>query len=125
MPRRTQLSLEERAKIDAYRESGLSIREIARRVKRSKTTIQNYLADPKIYGSIKRSGRQPIVSERDKRSIKRLAVTNNFSCKQIKSEFNLNVTARWVNQILNKDLSVKKQKSIPKPKLTVRHKEAR
>ena len=50
-----------------------------------KTTIQYYMANSKKYRSIKRSGINTIRSEWDKRSIKRLAVRNIISYKEIKN----------------------------------------
>ena len=47
-------------------------------------------------------------------TVKRLSVANSFSCQQIKSELNLNVTARRVNQILNENFDFKKQKNCTK-----------
>lgn len=91
MPRGTQLSAVEQTKIELLRESGHTIRGIAVKLNRSKTTIQNYLLNPKSYGTAKRSGRKPKVSDRDKRLIKRLAATNNFSCREIKWKLGLNV----------------------------------
>ncbi|TMW48876.1 hypothetical protein DOY81_006040, partial [Sarcophaga bullata] len=79
MPRGTQLSLVERTQIESLR---------------GKWVLN------------KRSGRKRILADRDKRSIKRLAITNNFSCTQIKSELGLNVTKRRINQILNEDLDL-------------------
>lgn len=125
MPRGCHLSLVERTKIDLLREYGETIRAIALKLNRSKSTIHKYLLDPKSYGTKKRSGRHPKVTERDKRSIKRLATTNNFSCGQIKAELSLSVTRRRINQILNEDLQITRQQMIPKPKLTSRHKAAR
>lgn len=125
MPRGTKLSEIERAKIDVYRESGETIRSIAFKMNRSKTTVHNYLQDPSSYGSIKRKGAKPKLTSRDKRQIKRLALSNNLSCSQIKSKLCLNVTTRRVNQILNEDLNIKQQKMIPKPNLQPRHKSAR
>lgn len=125
MPRGSHLSLVERTKIDLYRESGRTIRDIALTLNRSKTTIQNYVKNPTSYGTLKRCGRHPKVSDRDKRSIKRLAVTNNFSCGQIKAKLCLNITPRRINQILNNNLHITKQKTLPKPKITPRHKDAR
>ena len=98
-----------------------TIRGIALKLNRSKTTIQNYLRDPISYRTISRHGPIPVIIERDKRQIKRLAVSENISCGQIKSKMNQNVTVRRINQILNKDFNITKRKMIPKPKLTPRH----
>ena len=100
--------------ICSYRESGDTIRRIA--LNRSKTPIQNYLRDPISYRTISRHGPIPVITERDKRQIKRLEVSENISCDHLKSKVNLSVTVRRINQILKKDFNITKRKMIPKPK---------
>lgn len=125
MPRGTSLSTEERARILTYREFGTTIRLIAEKLGRDKTTIHKFLRDPENYGKKKRSGRPPKVDERAKRQIKRLAINKCVSPSQIRCQLSLPVTTRRVQQILSEDSHIKYQNRLPTPRLLPRHKSAR
>lgn len=125
MPRGKELSSEERTKITTYRESGLSIRQIAQKVNRNKSTIVNFLKDPKKYGTNKRSGRPSTLSARGKREVWRLAVKRNLSAGQIKSEMSLPLTKRRILQVLKENPNIQYQQRVKTPKLLPRHKAAR
>ena len=85
MPRGPLLSEFERGQVTALRESGCSMREIARRLKRSIRVISNYLASPDNYGKNHAGGKPKALSERDKRQILRLASNSKYSLKKIKA----------------------------------------
>lgn len=125
MPRGTTLTIEERAKILAYRDSGKKIREIAAKLNRNKKTICNFLKDTDNYGKNLRSGRPPIIDNRDIRAIKRLAVNKSISPSQIRLQLSLPITTRRIQQILNNDANLKYQKRLHEPKLLPRHKAKR
>ncbi len=72
MPRGTELSDFEKGQIRAFQEIGLSNRDIAARLSRSPTVVDNFIKKKDGYGKKKRSGRQPKLSDRDKRSIARV-----------------------------------------------------
>ena len=66
MPRGSVLTVEEKFKIDAYRNFSVGIRDIGRRINRSDAVIQNYTKMGKNYGNRKpTNGNQKIT----KRSI--------------------------------------------------------
>lgn len=121
----THLSDTERERILALREMGMSIRKIAEKCSRSKRTIENLIKDPENYGKKPRSGRPPLVDERDKRRIKFLAINENISASQIRLNLSLPVSTRRVQQILQKSDNVSYEKKLLKPELLPRHKVAR
>lgn len=125
MPRGKELSLEERAKIEAFLESGLSCRQIAIRIKRSRTVVQNFAKNMEKYGTKKRTGRRSTISERDKRNIIRLAGTEHKTASEIKGEMNLQVTNRRIRQILKGSQHLEYVYRSPVVQLTRAHKEAR
>lgn len=125
MPRGTHLSIEERTRIKSLRECGTTIREIARRMQRNKKTIFSFLKNPDSYGTSKRTGRKPLVCERTKRQIKRLAIDTHISPSKIKLQLSLPVSTRRIQQILKNDENLKYVKRVPQPRLQKRHKNAR
>lgn len=125
MPRGTQLSHDEKCVIGALQKNGVSNRKIAKQINRSHYVVNSYLKLGERYGSIKRTGRKPIVSSRDKRTIFRLATENHMFASQIRAELQLDVTTRRVRQILQSNKNLKWRKRLSKPKLTVKHIEAR
>lgn len=125
MPRGSELSDQERGKIEGMRVAGKKIGEIAAAINRHRNTVSNFLKDPESYKSSKRSGRIPTVNERTKRRIRHLAANDNMSCRQIKVELGLKVTRQRVQQLLKDDLGLQYENKVPKPRLTQRHKVAR
>ena len=100
MSRGTRLSGEERAKIDAYTEEGLSIRRISKCLKRSRNVVSNYINDKNGYGKhYVTSGNSKLI-ERDKRSIIREASNSEKSASQIRNQLNLPVSTSRVQQII-------------------------
>lgn len=125
MPRGISLSDKEKGQIKAYHEEGLSNREISRRLNRSSCVIDNFIKLGDKYSTKKRKGRIPTVTERDKREIKRLALTETFSAKEIRGQMDLGVGIRRVQQIMKTDLNLTYDKKCAKPSLENRHKKAR
>uniref|UniRef100_A0A182S022 HTH_Tnp_Tc3_2 domain-containing protein n=1 Tax=Anopheles funestus TaxID=62324 RepID=A0A182S022_ANOFN len=64
---------------------------------RSPKVINNYLKDPKTYGTRKSPGRPKKLSPRDERKIVRAAAHSTKGCRQIKNDLRLNVgkTTVW------------------------------
>jgi len=60
----------ERGRILELRDSGMSIRKIADKVGRNKNTVEKLIKNPDNHGKQLRSGRPPLVDNRDKRRIK-------------------------------------------------------
>lgn len=121
----TRLTEEERGKILAFRDTGMSIRKIAEKLKRNKNTIDSFLKDPENHGKRSAPGRPPLVDARDIRRIKSLAIKDNISPSQIRRELSLPVSTRRVQQILRSCEDVSYEKRSAKPDLLPRHKAAR
>ena len=81
MPRGTELTDIEKGKIAAYVDSGLSLREIARRLNRSAKVVQNFVRLGENYGSNKRSGRPKVLTPRQERRCFALATMGRFGSK--------------------------------------------
>lgn len=125
MPRGTTLTENERGIVIGLHESGMKIGEIAARVNRHRNTIRNFLDDSENYAKIKRSGRKPMVCDRTKREIGRLAVFKNMSAGQIKAELDLQVTRRRIQQILHESSNIRYENRSAKPRLFPHHRKAR
>lgn len=125
MPKGKALSEAEQARTLAYRDTGMSIRDIAVKIGRSKTVVANCIKSGVNYGTKKRSGRKSTITPRDKRNIQRLAINRSLSAMEIGRELNLNLTKSRICQILNNNDHVKYLKRVPLPRLLPRHKVAR
>lgn len=125
MPKNKRLTEFERGQVTALREQGLTLREIGRRIGRSKDVVHNYLRLGKKYATKKSPGRPSILTPRMKREIKRLAVHQRLCPSAIKAEMNLSVSKRRICQILSEDPNISFRKTAPAPKLLERHKKAR
>lgn len=125
MPRGLQLTLPEQEKIRAYKDCGLSNRQIAIKMKRSKVVINNFVNKGELYGKIKRKGPMPKLTARDKRRVIAIASQKNCSGSQIKKELNAPVTVRRIQQILHESPHLKWAKRKKKPQLKAHHKTAR
>lgn len=125
MARGEPLSGEEKGKIAVFKEIGLSNRQIAKRLFRSSTVVDNFVKLGKSYGEKKQNGAPSKLSEAQRRLIKRKAVAQKMSARQIQGDMNLPVTPRRVRQILSANENLKFKKPIKKPPLTSRHRDAR
>ena len=125
MPRGTVLSKEEEGKIDAFRECGVGIREMARRMKRSDAVIRNYLKLGDNYAKRMKTMGNSKISRRTIGQIKEEATRNKLSASQIVAKLDLPIKIRRVQQILHCSENVKYMKSAKAPNLQRRHKEGR
>jgi IS30 family transposase len=73
MSRGKRLSEKEKGKIEALRSERYSERQIATKIKSSKTVVHNYLKLKHKYGSKGKRGRKKAFNERERRSIFRMA----------------------------------------------------
>jgi IS30 family transposase len=110
MPRGSHLTEHERGQILAYRNAGLSFREISKKVKRCKSAIGAYLANPDAYGTKKRSGRPSILTARAKRRLILAAEKGNQSSKQLKVSQALDLSVRRIQQILSSSPNLRYEK---------------
>ncbi|KAK2581558.1 hypothetical protein KPH14_005209 [Odynerus spinipes] len=125
MPRGKVLSSEEQAKIEAYRDAGLSLREIAKKISRSTTCIYHFLQLRKNYGKNHYTGGNTKLTRRDRSRIFKEISTQNKTASEVKKILELPVTTRRVQQILQQDNRLKWTKRSLKPPLTQEHKRAR
>lgn len=125
MPRGKVLSEAEKNKITAYKDCGLSVREISRRINRSHNAVLNFLRLGEQYGKIAKHDHNKKLSSRQKRLILFEARKNKLFSGQIASKLDLPVTSRRVRQILNEDPHMIFKKRAKKPPLSSTHKAAR
>lgn len=97
------LTTEARAKIDAYRDSGLSNREIPLKMNKSAMCIHNYLRLGENYDKNQYTGSNRILTKRDHLRICKEIVTGNQTAREVTTILDLPVTIRRVQQILNTD----------------------
>lgn len=125
MARGKKLNLKEMGKIDILKSQKMSNRQIAIKLKRTHSLINNYINLGKNYGKKKIPGRKPILTNRDKSRIIRKASNNTMSAAEIKGELSLTVCTRRVQQILHEDKNLVFTRKMAKPRLTDFHKSAR
>jgi transposase len=120
-----QLTGEERGQIKAWLVDNVSVREMARRLKRNKATIANYIRDPEDYGKRFVKGRPSKLSEHYKRRLFRTAANSCMSAGKLVAELQLNVTRQTVANKLNGSVRFKYKKINVAPKLTPKHEKKR
>ncbi|PIC31735.1 hypothetical protein B9Z55_012331 [Caenorhabditis nigoni] len=122
MPRATHLSDSERAQIDAFKTAGWSNRRIAARLGRSFNCINTFVNNPDHYETNKKSGAPKKLTDRDTRSIIRLASNSMKSCNDIKNELKLDVSKSTVWRTLDSNQNIVRAKLMSAPMLTDAHK---
>lgn len=103
MPRGKGLKSEEKIQIDAFREAGWSYDRIAKRLGRSKGSVQDYVSKRRGYGQKKRKGQPKKLSKRQERQISRLASNSTKSTATIKRELDLNVPNETVRRAIHRN----------------------
>lgn len=119
------LTATERGKIDAFKELGLSGREIARRLNRSKTVVNSYLADPQHYGKNQKGRTAEATTLREKRLILRLASNSTLPATKIRANSGVSASIATVRRIIRKSGTIQRRKLKKKPVLRQVHKEHR
>ena len=125
MPKGKSLTEAEKLRIIELSSSGRSQTAIAKELRRSRAAIQNFLKLREQYGSKKRPGRPKILSNRDTRRIRSLAVNKKLSVRAITAELKGHVKKSTVHNVLKSEKNVKYTKMRTKPPLSKRHKETR
>lgn len=125
MPRSQQLSIAEKAKIDAYRSTGMGYGIIAKNIGRSKCCVEQYIKKSRGYGTKKRSGRPSKVSARDQRRIVNAASNSAKSAREIAAESGISVSKNTICRILKRSQHIVRAKKMPAPRMTASHKEKR
>lgn len=102
MARGKKLNNIEKGKILAFKDSGMGYREIARKLNRSLSVIQNFLKNLDNYGIKKSSGRKKKLSARTERKIVKEASNSSKTCTRIKHDLNLNVSKTTIWRTLHR-----------------------
>lgn len=97
MARVSHLSEVEKGQILAFRQMNLSIRNIARRLKRSRDTISRCLKSSVLK---QKRGRRVILSQKDKRRLIRLASNSTSSASNLKAVLGVKVSTRTIQRTL-------------------------
>ena len=103
MGRGKHLTNEELAVIKAYKDTGLSNWEIAKKIKRSPKVVNNYFKIGVNYGAYKGSGGKRKIDNRTKQVIVRCAAAQHMIASQIRADLQLPVSVKCVRQILHED----------------------
>ena len=119
------LTSEEKAAIVVLQGENLSERDIAQRIKRSKTAIHNFLTKRALNVTNKRPGRKSSMSKTLCRALVRRARKGFETARTLGETFSLPVGVRRVQQILNSAEFCEFEKRKVAPKLTPAHKVAR
>ena len=113
MPRKKPLTFEERGKILAFKETGLSNSAIAKKINRSHSVVDNFIRLKENYNKKKSTGRPEKLSNRDKRIILRNASNSALSVRNIMDESAIDRTktsVRTVQRFLKKSPNIKRKK---------------
>ena len=125
MPRGKKLNDNEKSRIDAFKEIGLSNLEISRRINRSEHVVRSYIKLGKDYGKpIPKKGNTKI-SNRQKNRIRAEAAQNKLNAAEIVKKLDLPIKQRRVQQILHCTPNLKYKKMNKKPLLKSHHKKNR
>lgn len=100
MGRGKKLTEEEKALILTMHEEGYSFRYIAQSAHRSKTAVDNFVKKWKSGGPVEKKPRPTKISLEQRCALIREASKDGASARRIKTELNLPVTVRRVQQIL-------------------------
>lgn len=115
MARGSKLSELEQGKILAYKDSGITVRQIARKLSRSARVIRNFLKDPNRYVARKKRGIRRKLSKQARRRLIRGASNQITSASKLQRSLQLNVSVRRVQQLLQSapHLQYRKMRSVP------------
>ncbi len=125
MGRGQSLTFEEEAKIDALLGENLSEREIAANIKRSKTSVHNYITQSESRRSADRRGRKATISKYTIHAMVREARKGESSAWEIRNIYHAPVTVRRVQQYLSSAQYLKHAKLLQAPRLPMEQKGAR
>ncbi len=121
MPRRTELFDFEKGRIRAFQETRLNTRDITTRLGPSPTVVDNFINKKDGYGKKKRSGRQPKLSDRDKRSIMRATSISAIGVRRVRNECRPNVSKNTTWRAIKSAPYLTRLKLTANPKLKPEH----
>ena len=119
------LTERETGRILAWLEDGLSVREIARRVKRDPKTIQRVREDPNFVSKRENCGRKSKVSDRQMRAVVRTASNTGGFTRTVRYLMNLYVSVRTVRRVLHRSELLEYIKADTQHEMTQSHEEQR
>ena len=125
MSKGKRLTEYEKGKIDAFAEKNMPTREIASKIKRSKTVVSNYRRLGSNYGLKGARGRKPTLTDRVKRNIFRTCSNKSISAAQIKNELELTCNPRTIQRTIKSNSNILYRKFQCKPSLKPHHIEDR
>lgn len=125
MGRGTALTVEERHKISALSEVGLSLKAIAHRIGRTRCVVRSFLHDPDAYGSKRKGKRQPKLSDRDRRRLVAAAANSTRSCQKLAGVLDLKVSRWTVWRAISASPVLRRAKMQTVPRLKKEHIESR
>lgn len=122
MGRKPPLSDVEKGKVLAYKDQGLSSREIARRIERSPWVVNNFLKHGHDYGKKKSPGRPRKLSSRQERTIIRQLSAGGTSLGKLAKEPNINVHKSTLSRMVQRSRLLSYRRKKKQPRLTEYHK---
>ncbi|KAG3247625.1 hypothetical protein PI124_g7690 [Phytophthora idaei] len=122
MPRGRVLTEKEKGEISALHKCGLSERAIATALERSRPLIHAYLTSPDTYNTTKRPGRPKQLTPTSEGRLFREASKGKLSAPKLKTQLQLDLSARRIRELLQKHPGFKYEKRMASPVLTKHHK---
>lgn len=119
------LSVQEKSKIEAYKELKLSISSISKKIGRSRKVISAFLKNKSEYGKNNKGGNNRVISDADKRAILRAASNSHDSSAKIRSKVNVKASLSTIQRVIRNAPHLKRLKLKKKPPLNVARKEMR
>uniref|UniRef100_A0A034VPZ2 Transposable element Tc3 transposase n=1 Tax=Bactrocera dorsalis TaxID=27457 RepID=A0A034VPZ2_BACDO len=119
------LSVEEKAKIEAFEELKLSITEISKKTGRSRKVIYNFLRNKSGYGRNNKGGNNKVLSDIDKRAILREASNSHESTAKIRTNVGVKASLSTIQRVIRNASHLKRLKVQKKPPLNDARKELR
>ena len=121
MPRNSPLNENEKGQISVNKLQGKSLSFIESELLRSLKVVRNYLKDPELYGTRKRPGCPPKITNAATRRFFREASKEQSSSRDLKKSSNLPITLR-VRQLLHESPNIVYRNRKTAPALTAKHK---
>ena len=90
----------EKCQINAFKALGLSERQIAIKINRSRSVIHHFIKDEQRYGTKKSPGRPPFFTERSKRQLFRIASKGKFTATEIATKLMLSPSNQTIRRAL-------------------------
>ncbi len=125
MPKSTQLTIDEKARIESFHFDGRNNSDIGRIIGRSESAVRRYLSGQSYGVESKRNGRKRVLDDRDLRHIWHEASNKCVTARRIKSTLDLNCSLTTIRMAINESPYLVRKKMRKIPPLTSKHKETR